>query len=82
MKDPQKFQKELPLRERANAIYMEPDFIACVRASNVRAEDWGINALIIILPTPRMRDEGEPSYRSVPLGTYFLTTRITGMPAM
>ena len=62
MKDPQKFQEELPLREGANTIYVEPDFIAYVRVSNVRADDWGINALITVLPTPGMRDEGEPSY--------------------
>ncbi|HEX8801707.1 MAG TPA: hypothetical protein VF772_23995 [Terriglobales bacterium] len=64
MKDPQKFQEELRLRKGANAIYMEPDFIAYVRVSNVRAHDWGINALITVLPTPGMRDEGEPSYES------------------
>ena len=63
MKDPQKFQEELPLREGANTIYVEPDFIAYVRVSNVRADDWGINALITVLPTPGMRDEGEPSLK-------------------
>ena len=62
MKDPQKLQEELRLRKGANAIYMEPDFIAYFRVCNVRADDWGINALITVLPTPRMRDEGEPSY--------------------
>ena len=62
MEDIQRFNKELPLREAANAIYVEPDFIAYVHVSDVRADDWGINALITVLPTPGMRDEGEPSY--------------------
>ena len=81
MKDPQKFQKELPLREGANAIYMEPDFIAYVRVSNVRADDWGINALTV-LPTPGCGMKVSRRTRSGPLGTYFLATTITGMRAM
>ena len=82
MKDPQKFQEELPLREGANAIYVEPDFIAYVRVCDVRADDWGINALITVLPTPGMRDEGEPSYEIGAARAYFLTTTIIGMRAM
>jgi len=62
MKDPHKFQQELPFREGADAIYVEPHFIAYVRVSDVRSDDWGINAFITVLHTPGMRDEGEPSY--------------------
>jgi hypothetical protein len=62
MKDPQKFQQELPLREGAHAIYVERGLIAYVCVCDVRADDRGINALITVPPTSGMRYEGEPSY--------------------
>jgi hypothetical protein len=36
--------EEIPLREGANAIYVEPRFIAHVRVSDIPADNWGINA--------------------------------------
>lgn len=63
MKDLQKFHQELPLREGANAIYIERPRIAYVRVSDVRGDDEGIEAFIAVLPTPGMSDEGEPSFK-------------------
>jgi hypothetical protein len=65
MKDIQRFNKELPLRQGANGIYIEPPTIAYVRVSNVRMRNEGIEAFMTVVPTQGMRDEGEPSFKIV-----------------
>ena len=59
MNNTQKLPEQLAPRERANGIYIEPPIIAYVRVSDVRANDWGVKALITVLPTPGMSDGNE-----------------------
>jgi hypothetical protein len=62
MKDLKKFRDELPLREGAHAIYIEPPGIAYVRVSDVQADENYVSAVITIVPTPGMQADGENSY--------------------
>ena len=63
--------EEVPLREGANAIYVEPRFIAYVRVSDIQVDDWGVKALITVVPTRGMQDEGKPSYNISAAWTVF-----------
>lgn len=52
----------MPLREGAHAIYVaRPLWLTLVSA--LHAEDEGIDALITLVPTPGMLDDGKPSYK-------------------
>ena len=57
MKDLATFLDELPRREGAHAIYIEPPIIARVRVTGVRGDDFGVGAYIELVHTPGMREE-------------------------
>ncbi|HZD30175.1 MAG TPA: hypothetical protein VE779_00800 [Candidatus Angelobacter sp.] len=56
MKDLSKFLYELPRREGARAIYIEPPMIALVLVTGVHGDDSGVRAHVELVHTPGMRD--------------------------
>ena len=63
MKHLARFVSELPIREGADAIYIEPPIIAYVHVSDIHANDHGIAATINVGPTPGMNGDCVPSFR-------------------
>jgi hypothetical protein len=57
-----RFLEELPSREGAHAIYIEPPTIAHVRVSNVQGDENGIRAMIDVIPKDGMINDGQPSF--------------------
>ena len=57
MTAPETFLAEMPLREGANAIYIERPMIAYVRVSEIRGFDDHMEALVTVVPTPGMNDD-------------------------
>ena len=59
----EKFIAEMPLREGANAIYIERPLIVYVRVSEIRCFDDHMEARITIVPTSGMNQVGRPSFK-------------------
>lgn len=57
MKNLAKFLDQLPSREGAHAIYIEPPIIALVRVTGVHGDDSWVGAHIELVHTPGMREE-------------------------
>jgi hypothetical protein len=62
VKNLSKFLAELPNREGAYAIFIEPPIIAYIRVSNVHGDDWGARARIDVVPAPGMKDPESLTY--------------------
>lgn len=63
MKDLDQFLEEMPRREGANAIYIERPLIAYVRVSDVRGDDEKMSAVITVIPTAGMCDDGTQCFK-------------------
>ena len=61
MKDLSKFLDELPSREGAHAIYIEPPTIALVLVTGVHGDDNGVRAHVEFVHTPGMCEEDSAS---------------------
>ena len=62
MKNLSKFLDELPSREGAHAIYIEPPTTALVLVTGVHGDDNGVSAHVDFVHTPGMREEASASW--------------------
>ena len=63
MTAPETFLAEMPLREGANAIYIERPMIAYVRVSEIRGFDEHMEALVTVVPTPAMNEDCSSQFK-------------------
>ena len=59
----EKFIAEMPLREGANAIYIERPLIVYVRVSEIRCLEDRMEAQITVVHTPGMNEDCKPSFK-------------------